>query len=164
MKKVLSAILLIAATMFTSCRGLDGLDGRDGRDGKDGRDGLGVLSTVLIDVPQSSWNYSDTPNNNYFYATVKMPEITEKAFDEGLVKVYRVYKWDKKDASQVELPYTHMAEVQTLSGDWVFYSEMIDYEYTIGGITFFFTASDFDYELDESFVPDAMKFRCVVMY
>lgn len=151
MKRILSlsAILFFALTMLTSCRQASGLD---------------AIRTIMIDVPKSSWNYTNKADNNYFYATVKVPELSERAFDQGMVKVYRVYHWDRTDASQVPLPYTHMAEAQTESGDWVFYSEMVDYEFTIGGITIFFTASDFDYELDSKFVPDAMKFRCVVMY
>lgn len=164
-RSIYSALLILSALILSSCRGLPGRDGYDGRDGKDGKDGLGVVKTILVNVPENSWKYSFADNNNYFYATVDMPEITEDIFDKGLVKMYRVYNYDKTNASQIEMPYVRPQEWTPDEGlSWCFYTEVVDYEYFIGSMTIAYTASDFDYELDKSFVPEAMQFRCVIMY
>lgn len=160
-RAIYSAILILSALLLSSCRGLPGRDGIDGRPGKDG---LGVVKTILINVPQDSWNYSNNDNNNYFYATVNMEEITEDIFDKGLVKMYRVYNFDKANASQIEMPYVRPVE-EYFNGNWYFYTEVVDYEYFIGKMTITYTATDFDYELPGStFWPEPMQFRCVVMY
>lgn len=147
---------LICAFSMTSCKGEPGAPGLDG---------VGVIKTVLINVPQSKWAYSGQDNNNYFYATVDMPEITSAVFDKGLVKMYRTYNFDKTNASQLEMPYVRPVEGYNESADeWYFYTETVDYEFGIGTMTICYTVSDFDYEIDEEFVPEAMQFRCVVMY
>lgn len=162
MRKILTALLLSASLVFlSSCEGVPG---------RDGRDGLGVMDAILINVTQASWNYTNINDNNYFYATVSVPEITESIFDNGVVKMYRTFDFDKTTASQMEMPYTRQWEYNTGYKDdmgkdiWGFYTEQVDYEFTIGGITIFYSVSDFDYELNEKFVPEAMQFRCVVMY
>lgn len=167
-KAIYSAVLILSALILSSCRGLPGLDGRDGRDGidgLDGRDGLGVIDVVVVNVPEDSWKYSHTETgaNNYYYATVDMPEITEEIFDKGLVKVYRVYNFDKKNASQVELPYVRPVEYEE-DGQWYSYVETVDCEFFIGEMTIAYTASDFAYEYNTDIVPEAMQFRCVIMY
>ena len=116
--------------------------------------------TVVIDVPQNKWQYSYNEDNNYFYATVNMPEITKQAFESGLVKMYRLY--DGKPASQMELPYVRLNEIVFDDGETYFYTETVDYEFSVGSLTIYYTASDFDYELNEKFVPDPMSFRCVI--
>lgn len=121
------------------------------------------IETVLINVNKSQWAYSNQNNNNYFVATVEMPEITESVFDTGLIKMYRTYNFDKNYASQVELPFIKHIEYQDANGDWKFYTETVDYEIYIGKILIFYTLSDFYYELDESLIPNDMQFRCVIM-
>lgn len=154
---------------LSSCRGLDGLDGLPGRDGRDGLDGVASIKTVIVNVPRKSWEYSYKDSNNYFYATVDIPEITEDAFDYGLVKMYRLFDYDKSTAAQVEMPYIRHNEWTPGDedgdgyDDWYFYSEQVDYEIGIGYIFIRYSVSDFDYELDESFIPEDMQFRCVVM-
>lgn len=122
------------------------------------------IQTVQIGVPQSSWGYSYQDNNNYFYATVDMPEITKSILKTGLVKMYRVYDLGSRNEAQMEMPFTRLKEEQVNGGDWVFYTEAVDYEFSEGKITIFYTVSDFNYELDETFVPESMDFRCVILY
>lgn len=122
------------------------------------------LKTVLINVTQNTWVYSNVDNNNYFYATVNMPEITEDVFDYGIVKMYRVFNYEYPDASQIELPYIRHNEYHVGGDNWAFYTETVDYEFGIGNMTIYYTASDFDYEIDQTFVPDAMQFRCVICW
>ena len=121
------------------------------------------FDVLVVDVPQKAWVYSDLFDNNYFSATVKMPEITEDVFDEGVIMVYRTYDFDGKNPSQVALPYVRLNEEITATDEF-FYTETVDYEYGIGTMNFYYTVSDFIYELEPAFVPDAMQFRVVILY
>lgn len=155
-------VLAASAALFTSCIGRPGLDGRDGRDGLDG---VGTIRTVVINVYEDQWEYSKEDNNNYFFAIVDMPEITKDAFKEGLVKMYRVFDFNSPllGTTQVEMPYTRHKEEEVRPNDWVFYTETVDYEYSVGSLTIFYTASDFDYEI-QYYNPGRMQFRCIIMY
>jgi len=149
MKKVLLFASILLSFVLASCS-------------KDNGASSGT-QTVLINVAQDKWQYSNLDNNNYFVATVDMPEITERVFERGLIKVYRTYDFNSSDARQIELPNVAHKEV-FFNGQWVFYTETVDYEIGVGKIFIYFTANDFDYELNEEFVPDAMQFRAVIMY
>jgi len=120
------------------------------------------LQTIIINVDQSHWAYSNLDNNNYFYSTVDMPEITKDVFNYGLIKMYRTYDFTSSNPSQIELPYVRHNEYQISGDNWGFYTETVDYEICLGQIIIYYTASDFDYELDEAFIPDSMQFRCVI--
>lgn len=152
MRKLLYALTLLGIILVLgSCQG------------EPGRDGFGVIKTIDLKVPQSSWNYSNLTDNNYFYAVVDMPEITGDVFDNGLIKVYRTYNFDSQNASQVELPYVRPIEYE-YKGNRYSYEEHVDYELFIGKIMICYTTSDFDYEANDSFVPEAMRFRIVTVY
>jgi len=124
-------------------------------------DSIGV-KTVLIDVPMNKWSYSNLDSNNYFFCSIDMPELTADVCRNGLVKMYRVY--DDTSDMQIELPYIRHNEYQRQGNDWGFYTETVDYEFGRGYMRIVYTANDFDYELDETFIPEAMTFRCVIMY
>ena len=121
------------------------------------------MKSIKINVASNAWRYTGVDNNNYFTATVSMPEINAAVFKEGLVKMYRVYDWDKSDAAQTELPYIRHNEYLGDDGLWYFYTETVDYEFSPGQINIYYSASDFKYELVE-FNPGPMEFRCVVVY
>lgn len=165
MKRLIIILLAASAALFTSCVGRPGLDGRDGRDGIDG---VGSIRTVVIDVDTKDWHYSDREDNNYFYAIVdEMPEITLNVFREGLVKMYRVFDFENpKIGAQVELPYSRHKEVVwgPKPDERALFTETVDYEFSVGSVTLFYTASDFDYEYDLKFQPESMQFRCIIMY
>lgn len=118
---------------------------------------------LTMDIDSDGWMYSDMDNNNYFWASFDMPEITEDVFDHGLIKIYRTYDYWTDNPVQLELPQVRQAEYQISGDNWGFYTEVIDYEIGIGSVTIFYTASDFDYELDVDFIPDPMHFRCVII-
>lgn len=157
--------LAASAALFTSCIGRPGLDGRDGRDGLDG---VGTIRTVVINVDANQWEYSDYEDNNYFFAIVDMPEITRDVFREGLVKMYRVFdfKDEKLGTTQAEMPFSRHNEYKwgPAPDERALYTETVDYEYSVGSLTLFYTASDFDYEYDLKFQPESMQFRCIIMY
>ena len=159
MKAIFKAALLAATLLaLTACHKEYVTDGPD-------------MKTVKINVSQDAWQYSNALDNNYFFATVKMPEINASVFKEGLVKMYRVYDWDTANASQTELPYVRLNEYENQDGEWIFFTETIDYQFSAGEVTIFYTAGDFQYEINNfdddpgnDFNPGPMEFRCVVVY
>lgn len=160
MKKILKISILAALVcIISSCAGRDGRNGRDGRDCE--------FTSIPIYVPQEAWVYTDfrapENNNNFFYATVDMPEISQAICNRGVVKMYRVGADNEVD-SQMEMPYVRPAEYYNeTDGNWYFYTESVDYKFTPGKITIFYRASDFDYEINY-YSPEAMNFRCVILY
>ena len=164
MKKTFLLLMTVAA-LFASCRGAQGPAGKDGRDGIDG---LVNVKIVDLSVSGNQWQYSGYDNNNYFMGTFDMPEITQDIYDNGLVQVYREYDTGTANAVQLLLPNTRHKEYSYTDTEgntqWGFYSETTDYEYGVGKLNVFFTASDFDYEIDTSFVPEDMRFRVVIMW
>jgi len=122
-----------------------------------------TMDTVVLNVKTSDWAYSNDNNNNFFYATFDMPEITRDVFENGLVKMYRVYDFNSTDAVQMEMPFTRHYEENVGDDEWVFYTESLDYEFGVGQISIYYTLSDFYYEIDTTISPDEMQFRCVIM-
>ena len=167
MKKTIM-LLMAAVAMLASCRGPQGPAGRDGKDGVDGVDGFVNFKIVDLTVSGNQWQYSSLDNNNYYMGSFEMPEITKDIYDNGLVQVYREYDTGTANAVQLLLPNTRHKEFSYTDTEgntqWGFYTETTDYEYGIGKLNVFFTASDFDYELDSGFVPEDMHFRVVIMW
>ena len=159
MRKILYILAVAALAMgFASC---------EGPQGEPGRDGLVNSKIIDIQINQNEWSYSDIKNNNYFYGAVSVPELTNDIYDNGIIKVYREYNTGTNNKSQVELPYTNFVEYsETVNNEtlWSFYQEHVYAEYAVGSVTIFYLASDFDYELDSSFVPEAMHFRMIMMW
>ncbi len=165
MRKIFFAAMMAVSLCFiASCQGKPGVPGRDGAPGRDGKDGTGIAAVVHLNV--DSWEYSEVANNNYFYASFDVEELTPEAFDNGLVKVYRTFNWDSPtEAYQIEMPYTRHNEacVNVEEDSWAFWTETVDSAFGPGWITIYYTASDFDYEIDLEFWPEPMSFRVVIM-
>lgn len=128
------------------------------------------MTTVSVKVDANEWKYTqedanDVFNNNYFYAVVDMPEITEDVFDYGEVKAYAVYdRTDYTYARKHLLPYVLHVEEPTEDNGWLFYTQTIDFTYGIGWAEFNFRMSDFAYEEDLTINPPAMEFDIVITY
>ncbi len=159
MRKILYILAVAALALgFASC---------EGPQGEPGRDGLVNSKIIDIQINQNEWSYSNIENNNYFFGAVSVPELTNDIYDNGIIKVYREYNTGTSNKSQVELPYTNYVEYPyTVDNEtqWGFYQEHVYAEYAVGSVTIFYLASDFDYELDTSFVPEAMHFRMIMMW
>lgn len=125
----------------------------------------GASQTVLFHVQKGDWEYikGDKNMNCCFMATVNMPEITADVLKTGLVKMYRVFDFEMLSETQMEMPYIRHNEYKDGANNWCFYTETLDYEFTDGLVSVFFTRSDFMYEDDETINPIAMDFRCVIM-
>ena len=91
-----------------------------------------------------------------------MSSITGNVFDKGEVKAYLVK--DRNDlnyARKHALPYVLHKE-EYVNGEWVFYTETIDFTYGIGWVEFNYRVSDFAYEVVNLPPPPAMEFDIVV--
>lgn len=121
-------------------------------------------SIVDVDVKKENWQYSGKDNNNYFFAEIEMPEINWDEYNNSNITVYREYDSGTDKATQTVLPQVRHKEYcyDEVNNLWGFFTETVDAEFTNGKLTIFYTASDFDYELNEAFVPDAMHFRIVI--
>lgn len=129
--------------------------------GKDGKDALEVISVVYINVDQAAWKFSGLNDNNYFMATVSVPELTEDIFDGGIIKLYRTFDYESPEATQIEMPYVRVKEeFEEGYPDPIRYTEVLDYDFGIKRINIYFTVSDFYYNVK----PESMTFRCVLMY
>ena len=76
MKKILFLILIVATTASCITAPIE-------------QEGA-TIKTVRVKVNSTEWRQTDMVDNNYFYAAVDMPEITEEVFDYGEVKAYAV--------------------------------------------------------------------------
>ena len=123
------------------------------------------IKTIIGNVAQGAWGYSNTENNNYFYATISVPEITKDVLHNGVVKVYRVYNFNQSNETHTELPFLLQSELIDENTDEKFFlTSEVTAEISAGQVTIIYTESDFYYEIDETFVPESMVFRIVVMY
>ena len=160
MKKIFS-LLTLAVILFASC------EGPAGRDGRDGVDGFVNFNIIDLEVNSNQWQFSNLDNNNFFTASFDMPEIDQYIYDNGLVQVYREYETGTSRAVQLLLPSTRHIEYPYYDEEgnewWGFYTETTDYEYGVGRLNIFYTASDFDYEINY-YTPDFMHFRVVIMW
>lgn len=157
----LISLAVSVISILVSCEKV-GPMGPQGPQGPQGEPGSGVVNIVFINVNTDDWAYSDYDDNNYFYATVDMPEITKDIFDGGIIKMYRVFDYDTSNPVQIEMPFTRHKEEYVGPGeyDYVNWTETLDYEFGVGSMNIFFTVSDFFYQ-DK---PESMRFRCVIMY
>lgn len=162
MKKTIF-LLPVVALLLSACEGFQGPKGDKGDKGDPG-----TGSWKVIDLKVTSWNYTDTPNNNYFYADFNVPELTQFIYDYGMTQCYIEYDSGTEQRTQQLLPCVRHKEEQVTNADntttWVFYTETIDYDYVVGNVRIYYTLSDFNYELDTSFVPSAMNFRLVLLW
>lgn len=160
MKKVF-LLALLALTLF-SC----------GYNPKDEPFALQYTHRRIIDLEinrdKGEWQYTGLKDNNYFFAKFDMPEIDSNVYNNGTVQVYREQDYTTNNPIQTPLPTVRLSEysVEDENGNvtWYNYTETVDYEYGRGTLTIFYTVSDFDYELDETFVPETMRFRVVLLW
>ena len=154
MKKILTFAAIAMTMLLSSCTKEYYTEG----------DSLSI-KTIIGNVAQGAWGYSNTENNNFFYATISVPEITKDVLHNGVVKVYRVYNFNQSNETHTELPFLLQSElIDENTGEKFFLTSEVTAEISAGQVTIIYTESDFYYEIDETFVPESMVFRIVVMY
>ena len=120
----------------------------------------GVTSEILsLKIDPNEWTQSN--DGMFFSATFKVPSITQQACDEAIINVYRVYP----DGVQAPLPSVRLMGGTDDIGNFVNWTESIDYEFTAGSLTIFYTVSDFYYDPNMFYDGSMdMKFRLVITY
>ena len=126
------------------------------------------METIDVYVDASDWKYTNYTDgnspfaNNYFYATVEVPEISRAVFTDGEVKAYVVYDRNTPNASKHILPYVRHYEELLSDGSWHYYTETVDCMYGPGWVEFNYRASDFAYEDNININPVGMHFSIVI--
>ena len=150
MKKVLF-LMSILFLGFTSCEGPMGPRGPEGPQGPQGPAGSSDIDIVEINVRGIDWERDDV--NGYYYCTVEHNLFDDYIYYDGLVSVYIVHR--DRNMQQV-LPVV----IHNIRGSEM-WTRTTDYEFGIGGITFYVTFSDFN--LDDT-PPEGMLFRVYIRY
>lgn len=158
-KKVL--FIAFTALVFCACRGPVGPVGPQGPQGPAGEGVNWKIVDVIVEA--NMWKYSGYTDNNYFYATCNMPELTSYVFTDGNVQGY-IYLLDNNETIQHSLPYVLHKEVFDNAGNQYLYTTTVDFVYGVGWVQFEMRDTDFAYETDASINPEQMKFRIVITY
>lgn len=175
MKKLL--LFFGALTLLTACQGEPG---RDGINGKDGKDGTGVNWQIIdVDIQSKDWQYTFANDNNYYYAVVDVPELTDFVYNNGNISVYLENTTSNGGKTQNLLPSVRHYEVPVTKTDtiivdgktyyndstyYIQYTQTTDYEYWSGQMEFYITNSDFYYDPSNLTEPGDKHFRIVLTY
>ena len=107
---------------------------------------------IDIQVNSSDWKYSNKADNNFYYASIKVPALNSFIYNSGLVFMYVEYRADDGSYYQAILPSVrHYEEIN--GGNHFYWTTTIDYDYYIGGVTVYVTNSDFFNQ-----IPESMRF------
>ncbi|MDD4191904.1 MAG: hypothetical protein PHI28_11270 [Mangrovibacterium sp.] len=156
MKKVL--FLLLMSGLLFACEGPAGPMGPPGEQGEPGEPGEGSNWTVLdFNIKKNDWQRSGGENElgSYFFVNYDVPQLTTTVYNDGIVMAYIEFE----GSFQTPLPYTRYYGEQD-EGQEYLWSEILDYEYTTGGITFYSTPSDFA----TGIVPDGAVIRVAFIW
>jgi hypothetical protein len=132
--------------------------GPQGPAGPQGEDGYGTNWEIIpVTVRQSQWRYNDDRENNgdqpYFYYTLHDSRITNFIYSEGAVIVYL-------DFGGVRTPLPSIQHCRNENDE--LWTETIDFRYSPGEITFFFSLSDFFFPSNYS--PPTRDFKILLMW
>jgi len=124
--------LLFAILVFASCEGPMGPMGPPGLPGNSDEP-----NWKIIDIDINRWTLSD--DGTYFYAQINVPELSNVVYTDGLVLAYHETIVNSNNYYKTPLPYTRY-NVESNGYQW---SEMLDFTYTPGRVTFYSNPSDF---------------------
>jgi len=99
------------------------------------------------DVTVNQWEYSNTYDNNWFYAIINCPSITQYVLDQGTMETYLIDTRNGHEV-QIKLPYSVHRE-EFIDDQRFFYTETYDCIYSLGTVELVYTVSDFAYEDSE---------------
>lgn len=145
---------LAALTLLSGCRG---------RDGRDGLDGV-ITNRVIIDLEADNSNWVN--DNGAYYATFDVPELTRDAYNNGMVNCYVEFNTGTANAYQELMPFIYFDQyVDQTTGVAQNWSRLLDYDYTIGSLTVYYTNNDFDYvTTGTNPEPGLWHFRLVIIW
>jgi hypothetical protein len=147
MRKLISYLSIITSViLLTNC---EGKQGEDGLQGPKGDKGYANVQAVTYDVAPNSWK-GDT---NGYVATLTVPEIDQKIFENGAVLVYMLKHEQFADKSFNILPYTWIDNYST---------EYMDYDVFIGKIAI--TIRWIDNGINSTSAPDTnYAFKVIII-
>lgn len=116
------------------------------------------MDLIDFSVKNQNWQIWDVeygnPDEGYFEAVLEVPEITKDIVNNGVVHVYRKY------TDQDTPVYTPLPTMRTeKTADGIYYTTFTDYEWKLGYVSIFVTASD----LFAGEKPVDMDFRVAIM-
>ncbi len=151
--------------------GCEGKPGRDGIDGLDGLDGV-ITNRVVIDLEVNNTNsfassadyyttWAQTTDGAYM-AKFDLPEITNEAYNDGMIVCYAEFNTATNAAYQEQLPFIYFDYyTDSETGNVERWSRLLDFDVTVGQLNIYYTNSDFQYLTEE---PGLWHFRLVLMW
>lgn len=134
MKKL--TILLLAVFSLMGCVKTEYIERETG--------GTKVNRKIIdLQVNEADWTYSNQADNNYYFASFDIPEITKDVYDNGIVNLYVEYKNDDGSYTMALMPAVRHIEEFDSEGKQILYTATIDAEYSVGKVVVVYTASDF---------------------
>lgn len=118
------------------------------------------MSHVDFTINSSDWEEKvlDT-GASYVGVQLNVPEITKNVVNYGTVTVSCALKDENKNTVWTPLPIVSPQYIDYGTEDQYLYSTILDYEWSEGKVTVFYTATDF--QLDESGDP-TLKLRVTI--
>ena len=119
-----------------------------------------VNNRQIIDLQANNADWAN--NGSAYYAQFDIPELTQEAYDNAVVLCYAEFNTGTANAYQEQLPFTFFDQSEnTETGEIFQWSRLIDFDYTIGSMTIYYTNNDFNY-LDGE--PGDWHFRLVLLW
>ena len=147
----------IMAIFAISCEGPMGPPGPPGPQGPQGPVAGGEPDAywATVDFPIDRWDLDES--GDYFYATFTVDALTENIYKNGIVVAYI----ETNGTYKTMLPYTrYCKEPSDIPGEYYLWSEVIDFTYTKGSMTFYANPSDFFTDIE----PAPIKIRAIFIW
>ena len=115
-------------------------------------------------VMRGDWQLASGNNGGYYlYAKLSVPEITRNVVEYGTVTI----SWEQKDeygsTYWTPLPVSRAEALDFGSDKQYLYSTYLDYEWSVGNVYVYYTATDFFVENDKSKWPN-FNLRVTILY
>ena len=119
-----------------------------------------IQNRQVIDMEAANNNW--VLDNGAYYATFDVPELTRDAYDNAVVLCYAEFNTGTTNAYQELLPFTYFDQsVDNETGEVFNWSRLLDFDYTVGSLTVYYTNNDFRYMEGE---PGLWHFRLVLLW
>ena len=141
--KIFSFLLLVAGILFAGCS-----------------DDVYVTGTQMYMYDYDVRSYQWQQWGDAYRAVLDVPDITHHVVADGNVQVSRCFPGDNNGIDVwTPLPMMRVEVTEGADGGDYYYTTFIDYEWTLGTVTVYVTASD----LYTGELPADMSFRVTIM-
>ena len=121
------------------------------------------LSHYDYSVRNSDWELVESNEGGYYlFTSLSVPEITRNVANYGTVTVSWGQKGDDGNMVWTPLPAVRVHALDYATENEYYYSTFLDYEWSVGTVNIFFTASDLFVE-NASNWPN-LKLRVTILY